>query len=61
MKIEFFVSRLAHMTLVDIMKYLKYQYLTDMYCVSCVDSIRITQLDAFITVFFLLNHVLNYI
>lgn len=40
------------MTLVNIMKYLKHQDLTDMWCIFSIDSIRIAQLDASITVFF---------
>ena len=52
-KIESFLGRLAHMTLVDMIKHRKYEDLADMWYTSSVDSTRRAQLDEISMIFFL--------
>ena len=52
-KIESFLGRLAHMTLVDMIKHRKHEDLADMWYTSSVDSTRRAQLDEINMIFFL--------
>ena len=61
-KIEFFLDKLIHETLVNIIKHLKYKDWTDMWCILSIDSTSRTQLYE-IDMFFLLliSYIINFI